>query len=105
MTKPIADRQSPHLALTLVAGFAAAFAQHRFLLRNCGAVRAKHFTRIRSSHMPEPRLICVSERIKLQSRTTLLLFSFIAEGAELAEQGFSKVPTGKQRILDRKSVV
>src|SRR5262249_51962823 len=63
-TKSIADRQSPHLTLTLVTGFAAAFTQHRFLLRNCGAMRAKHFTRIRSGHMPEPRLICETGRIK-----------------------------------------
>src|SRR4029077_18927767 len=64
MTKTFADWQASHLALTLVTGFAAAFAQHRLLLSNRRAMRAQDFTSVRSRHMPVPRLICDTERIK-----------------------------------------
>src|SRR5262249_1125240 len=58
MMKPLAYWQTSPFTLTFVPGLASAFAQHGFLLRNCGAMRAQHFTRIRPSHMPKPRLIC-----------------------------------------------
>src|SRR5262249_5569933 len=57
-TKPLAHRQASHFALTLVPGLTAPFTKNCFLLRNGRAMRAKHFTRARSRHMPEPRLIC-----------------------------------------------
>ena len=55
MTKALAHWQTCHLALTLMAGLATAFTEHRFFLGNPRAVRAQHFTRTRSRHMSEPR--------------------------------------------------
>ena len=57
----LAHREAAEFALALVPGVAAPVAQHRFLLRNRGAVSTQDFTRVRSSHMPEPRLICVRD--------------------------------------------
>src|SRR5262249_12536209 len=68
MANSFAHRQASHLALTLMTSLAATFTQHSFLLRNRRAMRAQHFTRARSRHMPEPRLICETGRIK-QSRS------------------------------------
>jgi hypothetical protein len=76
MMKPVANGQASHLALTFVTGPAAAFTQGNFLLRNRRAMRTQHFTGVRSSHTPKPRLICASERIKLQSRTAWFVLSF-----------------------------
>src|SRR4029077_14753640 len=69
LLQPLADRQPSHFALALVPGLAAAFTQDRFFLRNRRAMRAQYFTLVRSSHMPEARLICVRDRIKRTERT------------------------------------
>ena len=61
MPNPLAHRQASHFPLALMPGLSAAFTQDRFLLRNRSAMRAQHFTRARSSHMPEPRLICARD--------------------------------------------
>ena len=42
-TDAFSRRQSPHLALTFMAGFAAAFAQNGFFLQNCRALIAQRF--------------------------------------------------------------
>jgi len=44
MTEPLTHWQPAHLALALVTGFAPAFTQHSFLLRNRRAVSAQYFT-------------------------------------------------------------